>query len=97
MRLENLKSYHFIDTGEGVKSIECLITLTNNGEVTKMIQGTEYKFPVLNLKHGNECFNYSSKLLQYGGDEKFDANELKFANLNENKQIFLKIVLTIWL
>jgi hypothetical protein len=85
------------DTKKGVRGYECLIGLTNDGEINRMIQGTEYKFPVLNLHHGMECYNFLAKMLQYGGGEGFDANNLKFAHINEGSQIFIKVVITIWL
>lgn len=84
-------------TEGGVKGYECLIGLTNDGEINRMIQGTEYKFPVVNLDHGKECYNYLAKMLQSGGGDGFDANSLKFVHINEHKQIYIKVVVTIWL
>ena len=83
-------------TQNGVRGYECLIGLTNDGEINRMIQGTEYKFPVINLHHGKECYNYLTKMLQNDGGNEFDANNLKFTNIDEGKQIFIKVVITIW-
>jgi len=74
-----------------VKGYECIIKLTNDGEINQLIQGTEYKFPVINLDHGRECYNYLAKMLQYGGD-----SEREFVNINENKQVYIKVVITFW-
>ncbi len=84
-------------TKGGVRGYESLIGLTNDGEINRMIQGTEYKFPVLNLTHGRECYNYLAKMLQNGGGDGFDVNNLKFDNIDEVKQIYIKVVVTIWL
>ena len=84
------------NTKDGVRGYECLIGLTNDGEINKMIQGTEYKFPVLNLHYGMECYNYLAKMLQYGGGDDFDASRLKFTHIDEGKQIFIKVIITIW-
>lgn len=38
----------------------CDIGLTNDGEIKKDYQYSIYKFPVLNLNHGKECYKYLS-------------------------------------
>jgi hypothetical protein len=83
-------------TKNGIRGYECLIGLTNDGEINKMIQGTEYKFQVLNLEHGKECYNYLAKMLQSEEGDGFDAIKLKFAHIDQAKQIFIKVVITIW-
>lgn len=79
----------------GISAYECLISLTNDGEINRMIQGTEYKFPVLNLHHGQECYNYLVKMLQNDGGDGFDVTNLKF-HIDEGKQIYIKVVITTW-
>jgi len=46
-----------VDLNE-LNTIDSPISLTNDGEVNERYQGTEYKFPVLNLEHGKECYEY---------------------------------------
>jgi hypothetical protein len=84
------------NTQGGVCGYECLIGVTNDGEINRMLQGTEYKFPVINLHHGKECYKYLAKMLQHGGGEEFDANNLKFTNVDESSQVYVKIVITVW-
>ena len=78
------------------QSYQCTIGLTNDGEVNSMIQGTEYKFPVINLYHGKECYNYLTKRLQNNTDDEFDANDLEFTKIDETKQIFIQVVIITW-
>jgi hypothetical protein len=80
----------------GASGYECNIGLSNNGEIDRMIQGTEYVFPVLNLHHGKECYTYLSKMLQDGGGEDFDVNKLTFDRINENQQVYVKVRITVW-
>jgi hypothetical protein len=84
------------NTDGGVRAYECLIGLTNDGEVERMAQGTEYKFPVVNLQHGIECYGYLANMLQNGATEGFDVNGLKFVNVDEKKPLYVKVVITIW-
>lgn len=55
-----------------VSMYECVIGLTNDGEIHKSYQKTEYKFPVINLTHGKECYDYLAKKLQDKNDD-FDV------------------------
>jgi hypothetical protein len=80
----------------GIKGFECLIGLTNDGEINGAAQSTEYKFPVVNLEHGKECYTYLTQMLQNGGGEGFDVNNLKFVNIDGGKQIYIKVMITIW-
>lgn len=79
-----------------VKGYECSIGLTNDGELATGIQGTEYKFPVLNIHHGKECFSHLAKMLQRGGGEDFDIDQIKTDNINERNQVFIRILIIIW-
>ena len=78
------------------QSYQCTIGLTNDGEVNSMIQGTEYKFPVINLHHGKECYNYLTKMLQNNVRNEFDANKVEFTKIDETKQIFIQVGIITW-
>lgn len=74
------------------KFYSCEIGLTNDDKIEKNFQETHYKFPVLNLNHGKECYTYLSERLQYNPDSKLDIESLDFTKvLDENKPIFVKI------
>lgn len=85
------------EIGNGVKGYEANIRLTNNGEINRMIQGTEYIFPVVDLNHGKEAYDYFAKMLQNGGGEGFDVNNLKLDDIDASKPIFVKVTITVWL
>lgn len=75
-----------------VQFYSCEIGLTNDDGLEKSFQETFYKFPVLNLNHGKECYSYLSERLQYNPDNNFDIDSLDFTKvLDENKPIFVKI------
>lgn len=80
----------------GVKGFECVISLTNDTEIDNTVQGTEYKFPVLNIYHGRECYMYLAKLLQNGGGAELNPDNLHFEHIDEGLQVFVKIEITVW-
>jgi hypothetical protein len=70
----------------------CEVGLTNNGIIEEDYQNSIYKFPVLNLNHGKECYAYLSERLQYNPDDNFNIDKLDFSKvLDEDKPIFVKI------
>ncbi|MCF8716475.1 hypothetical protein JM658_16760 [Joostella atrarenae] len=70
----------------------CEIGLTNDGEIKKDYQNSIYKFPVLHLNHGNECYQYLTEKLQYNPDNEINVNELDFSKvIDENKTIYVKV------
>jgi hypothetical protein len=70
----------------------CEIGLTNDGEIKKDYQNSIYKFPVLHLNHGKECYKHLIEKLQYNPDEEINVDEFDFSKLiDENKIIYVKI------
>lgn len=72
----------------------CNVGLTNSEEIKKEYQHSFYLFPVLNLKHGKECYAYLNDKLQNNPEEDFDVENLDFKNvIDETKPIFVKVSL----
>lgn len=79
----------------GVRGYECVIGLTNDGTIEKNKQETQYKFPVVSLEHGKQCYSYLVDMLQ--GDENFNVEALNFDDIvDPNQQIYIKVFLSIW-
>lgn len=80
----------------GITFITGEIGLTNDPELKKMYQGTEYKFPVLNLEHGKESFDYLSKMIINQESEELDLQTFREKKLiDEQQQIYVRIELDI--
>lgn len=80
----------------GLSAYECVISLTNDGEITGTTQATVYKFPVINLHHGKECYNYLSNRLQNRDGEVVDVSNSEFPGIDETHQVYVKVALTTW-
>tara|TARA_R110002033_G_scaffold149411_1_gene186435 strand:+ start:525 stop:1091 length:567 start_codon:yes stop_codon:yes gene_type:complete len=93
----NLKDYEPYPNEDGKwEYYSCNIGLTNSDEIKKEYQHSFYLFPVLNLKHGKECYAYLSDKLQNNPDEEFDIDSLDFKKvIDESKPIFVKVSLGI--
>jgi hypothetical protein len=72
------------------------VGLTNDPEPKKMYQGTEYKFPVLNLEHGKECFDYLSKMIMGQEAGELDIQQMRDKKIiDEQEAIYVRIELDI--
>lgn len=78
----------------GVTAVFCTIGLTNDGSEAPPFQETEYKFPVVNLQHGKECYVELCKYLQAAPNE-FNIDELKFEKVSQEHQIYVSVNLRI--
>lgn len=67
----------------------CEVGLTNDPEVKQDYQKSNYKFPVLNLNHGKECYSYLIEKL--GIDSKEEVPAIHFSKIEEAKPIFVKV------
>lgn len=69
----------------------CEVGLTNDPEIKKDYQSSQYKFPVLNLNHGKECYAYLVDRLEFPSNEPH-VSTFDFSNvIDESKPIFVKI------
>jgi len=66
----------------------CEVGLTNDPEIKQDYQRSFYKFPVLNLNHGKECYSYLIDRLEFPKD---DNSTIHFSKINEANPIFVKI------
>lgn len=73
------------------KFFTCEVGLTNDPEITIDYQSSQYKFPVLNLNHGKECYAYLVDRLGFPSNEPhvstFDFSKL----IDESQPIFIKV------
>ena len=91
-QIKNGVQWNEHDLHPSSKVYSCKIGLTNNGETEKDFQYSIYKFPVLNLKHGKECYTYLNQKFQHTPDEDFDVESLDFSKvIDDSKPIFIKI------
>lgn len=81
------------EEGKENQFFTCNLGLTNDPEIKKDYQESHYRFPVLNLEHGKECYQYLADRL--GTDFKkleIKISELDFTGiLDLNKPIFIKV------
>ncbi|WP_281233825.1 hypothetical protein [Flavobacterium gelatinilyticum] len=77
--------------GEENQFFTCEVGLTNDPEIKEDYQSSQYKFPVLNLNHGKECYAYLVDRLEFPPSESH-VSTFDFSNIiNESEPIFVKI------
>ena len=84
-----------IGDGSGIKFYSSNIGLTNDPDIHDTPQSVEYKFPVVDLNHGKECYAYLSSMLGENISEE-QMQELDFKKvLNFSQPIYVRVELTI--
>lgn len=89
MKNDQIKKGNWEDYKEN-QFFVCEVGLTNDSEVINDYQGSIYKFPVLNLNHGKECYAYLCDRLGSAPSEP-PISTFNFPTVDESKPIFVKV------